>query len=107
MSRLVIPSKVYIRGKWWPVVRGVDLDGGNFPGHPKSQEALGFYGCIKDETIYLSHKVFGKRIERVTLLHELIHACSSTGILSAAKEEQFVEDVDDPLLKALEKLDWE
>lgn len=108
MARLVIPTRVRIRGEWWPVVRGVDLEGPEFPEHTKDTT---YHGIVKDGTIYLSAKIFGKRVERVTFLHELLHACSPPAsddtVMASEQEEAFCEDVDDPLLRVLEKLEWE
>ncbi len=104
MARLVIPARVKVRGKWWPVTRNMDLDNTVYDGHPGVLTKV--LGAVVSKNIFLSHRVQGKREEKVTLIHELIHACSSPGILTPAKEEKFCEDIDHHLLNALESLEW-
>lgn len=108
-----VPREITIRGKRWLVVRSHELigedgkhdvrsrmelertaDGATYPdGHPH----------IKRE-IHLASSLRGWE-ESVTLLHELLHACSSQPI-PMNHEEKFIRDIETPLLRALEQLEW-
>lgn len=111
-----IPRELLIRGKRWLVLLDQDLTdaprdvrsridltagghlGSTYPdGHPQFRRE-----------IHLSTK--RNRDERQlasTFLHEVLHACSSQNAgVSMALEEKFIYDVERPLLRVLEQLDW-
>lgn len=107
--KFTIPDRVKIRGRWWLVKRNNDIDGMHaeqVAGHPTKPEPLLGLMLPKVKVIQLSRRIYGTRDERVTFLHELVHACSHQKI-PMAYEERLLSDVDNPLLNALESLEWE
>lgn len=108
-AKFEIPDRVKIRGRWWLVKRNNDIDGlrpEEVGSHPAVPEPLDGLTDPKLKVIHISRRVHDSgRPERVTFLHELMHACSR-GKVALAYEEKFIADVEDPLLNALESLVW-
>ena len=94
------PDEITIRGETWRVryadgdlvARDIHRDG----------KARGY--CYREEReIHLARAA--ERSQAVTLIHELLHACSDEPI-PHADEERFIVSVERPLYEALAQLRW-
>jgi hypothetical protein len=108
-----IPRELLIRGKRWLVVREHELQPHNGTLDARARNQLSFLEGVtypsgfkrgpKREIHLAEHD--DPRKEAATFLHELLHACSNQ-VIPMSREEAFIEDVDEPLLRALEQLEW-
>ena len=112
----VIPREIMIRGKRWLVAYDTDL--GDDKHDVRSRLELRKGGHLRAACYPPAHPHIEREIHMSTysnrdpreacstFLHELLHACSTTGVIPHKQEEAFVADVETPLLRALEQLEW-
>lgn len=113
-----VPREIVIRGRRWLVAYDVDLSDTMHDARSRMELGPGDLGValhgttyptdhphIKREIHLSSHNNPTPRVHCSTFLHELLHACSSQ-VLTMPQEEKFVSDVEVPLLRALEQLNW-
>jgi hypothetical protein len=107
-----VPRELLIRGKRWLVVREHELSGDDAQDARARNQLRFLHGVTypslfrrgPQREIHIAHHD-DPRQEASTFLHELLHACSSQRV-PMSREEAFVADVEQPLLRALEQLDW-